>query len=372
MLGQHLTQHGRFRLRKHHFTRSLGVMAKDERREHLLLVLDNLIQVWNGWSANSDVRYITKTFEDAVNDALLVFGDGSIPGDMRALYARMDVLQEQWAAWNRKNETSGGKYPIPNSAFWKALESIEAARQAIIKPVRRNLETIVELTAQKVVDAQICRIYGFTDNGMPDGNPEPWKLQEERQNPGTHTDRARGWLPPWEKKSKTDEAKQVEIIERIQRTRAGKLKLLAAVAPESIEQLIQEGVSGKQICKMKKIDEASLAAYCQDHGLDAPNWAGESPNAMVGVHDYVPEDEVASVLSATERPSKPPMPELVTEEPMTLEQEIIEYHKQGTMTPAEIAAAVSCEGNEVSHQKVGKVIARWEKEPQAFETTEVG
>lgn len=346
-------------------------MAKDERREHLLLVLDNLVHVWNEWSGNSDVRYITKSFEDAVNDALLVFGDGSIPGDMRALHARMDILQEQWAAWNRKNEASGGKYPIPDSAFWKALESIETARQAIIKPVRRTLETIADLTAQKVPDVQICRIYGFTDSGMPDGNPETWKLQEERGKPGMHTDRSKGWLPPWEKKNQTDEAKQAEIIERIQRTRKGKLKLLAAVAPESIEQLIQEGVSGKQICKMKKIDEAGLATYCQDHGLGVPNWAGESPNAMVGVHDFVPEDEAASVLSQPETGIREPS-DAVPDGPMTLEQEIIEYHKQGTMTPAEIAAAVSCEGNEVSHQKVGKVIARWEKEPQAFETAEVG
>jgi hypothetical protein len=121
---------------------------------------------------------------------------------------------------------------------------------------------------------------------------------------------------------------------------------------------------------MKKIDEAELAAYCEDHGLIVPAWQGESPNAMVGVHDYVPEDEAASVLSVPDAPA-PDVVGLPVEGEMTLEQEIVMYHKLGTMSATEIAEAVSREGNEVSHQKVGKVIARWEREPAAFESAEV-
>jgi len=354
-------------------------MATNERRDHLLLVVHHILGVWNAWSANSDVRYITRNFEDAINDALLVFGDGSIPGDLRTLNARMDALREQWEAWNRKNESSGGKNPIPDNSFWKALESVEAACKAATQPIRRHLEAIGDLTAQKVTDPQICRMYGFTDTGMPDGVPELWKLQEERAAPGKHTGAGSGWIPPHERRRRSDEAKASEAVERIQRAREGKLRLIANVAPEPIEDLIRDGVSGKQICRMKKIEEADLAAYCDEKGLTQPLWQLAPANATQGLYDPTPEDEPAVVLSrAVDKPvlrRESPTPtegSIIGDEPMTLEQEIIEYHKLGTMTPAEIAAAVSSEGNEISHQKVGKVIARWEKEPEAFETTEVG
>ena len=354
-------------------------MPTDERRQHLLLCLDHLLSTWNEWSQNADVCYITEAFEQAMNDALGVFADGAIPGDMRGLNARMDVLREHWDAWNKQNEVSGGKNPIPNNAFWKALENVETGRQAIVKPVRRTLESIADLTTQKVPDAQICRIYGFTDDGTPRGNPQTWMLQEERAKPGKHT--GKGWLPPWEKQQRANAAKEAEIVERIKRQREGKLRLLAAVAPEPIEALIAQGVSGKQICRMKKIDEAALTAYCQDHGLDVPHWQGESPNAMVGVHDYVEEEEAATPASPPRRtiedyaePDETPTidaGEQVTEEPMTLEQEIVMYHKLGTMTPTEIAASVSREGSEISRQKVNAVVKRYEAEPSAFETVGV-
>lgn len=357
-------------------------MVTDERKDHLLLVLDHLVEVWNAWSANSDVRYITKAFEEAIDDAIFVFSDGSIPGDMRELNDRVAVLQEHWAAWNRKNEASGGKYPVPDNAFWKALESIEDARQAIIKPKRRNLETIEELTRQKVSDAQICRIYGFTDTGRPDGEPQLWQLQDERTTPGTHTDRSKGWLPPWEKIQRDEEERQREIVERIRRQRAGKIKLIAGVAPESIEDLIAQGVSGKQICKMKKIDQAELDAYCDKQRLTRPDWQGESANQMTGVHDFVaPEDEAASSLAIPSTPDDAEDADPLAEpfehaiaEPfegsMTLEQEIVMHHKLGTMTSDQIAEAVSREGNTVSATKVRKVINRYKQDPAAFETAE--
>lgn len=349
-------------------------MATDERRNHLLLVVENLIEAWNTWSADSDLRQITRAFVDAVIDCLTVFEDGSIPGDMRVMNDRVEVLREHWVAWNEQNENDGGKTPIPPNAVWKALEGIEAARQAIVKPVRRALESIADLTAQKVPDAQICRIYGFTDDGTPRGNPQTWMLQEERAKPGCHT--GKGWLPPWEKKQRDDAAKEAEIVERIKRQREGKLRLIASVAPEAIEDLIAQGVSGKQICRMKKIDEAALAAYCQDHGLTTPNWQGESPNAMVGVHDYVEEEEGQPAaggenLTDPEMEIPPPNASDVAEEPLTLEQEIVMYHKIGTMTPTEIATAVSTEGNEISRQKVNSVVKRYQQDPAAFDTVGV-
>lgn len=358
---------------------------KDERHDHLMLVVDSLLETWNQWSSLSDIRYLTKKFEEAVDDCLTVFEDGSIPGDIRAMNTCVDMLREQWTAWQDANETAGGTIPLPQNAFWKALENIEAARKTLEHPKRRVLESIADLTAQRVTDAQICRMYGFTDTGMPNGNPEVWKLSEERAKPGTHTDKSKGWLPPWERLAQAEEAKQQEIVERIKRTRESKMKLLEDVAKESIEDLIVQGVSGKQICLMKKIGENELVAYCDEHNLLAPNWLGESPNQMTGTHDYTQADEAAdtavidAIIAEGEAEAPPdaeetvarksPIVDVLEKGPMTLEQEIITYAGVG-MTHQDIAAAVSREGNEVSRQKVSAVLKRYEAEPEIFALVE--
>ncbi len=364
----------------------------NERRDHLLLVVDHLIETWNKWSSNPDTRYITKTFEDAVEECLFVFADGTIPGDLRTLHERMDVLQEHWQAWNQRNETSGGKYPIPGEEFWKAMKAMETARIAATRPVRRSLEPIAQLDALRPqpTDAQICRMYGFMDD---DGAPEIWKLQEERAEPGKHTGPDTGWMPPYERRQQAEEAQRQEIIERLTRQRDSKVKFLTAVAKESIEELVGTGVGGKQICNMKKIEREELEAYCDEHRLAIPEWESLSLNAVAADTDYEPEEEPAEALrlqpmkpparmamddygeseSESEIESEPVSPdaETVTEladGPMTLEQEIVMYHQAGGMDAKAIAAAVSRPGNEVNYQKVGKVIKRWEKDPTAFET----
>ena len=50
---------------------------------------------------------------------------------------------------------------------------------------------------------------------------------------------------------------------------------------------------------------------------------------------------------------------------MTVEQEIVFYHKEG-MTPSDIAEAMTTDDQKITPQKVGKVLARYKKEPQAF------
>ena len=337
-------------------------MTYDERRQHLLLSVDHLIDVWNAWTNNPDVRYITKTFEDAVDEVIGGFADGTIPGELRALHGQVQILSEHWNEWNKRNQASGGKYPLPGNAFWNVLESIDAAKQALARPVRKTLETIAQLDAlnPRPNDGQICRMYGFVDAG---GNPEIWKLQEERANPGKHTGPGTGWKPPHEARREAEEAAKRSSYERLKRQRESKLDFLTKAAPEPIEQLLAEGVSGKQICKMKKIDEGTLAEYCQEHGLTLPAWNSPLATNIKGdtEADYdEPQDPPAGAESVTE----------IDAEGLTLEQEIIEYHKLGTMMAADIATAVSRPGNEISHTKVRKIIKRYQEDPAAFVTND--
>ena len=358
-------------------------MSDKERRDHLLLVIDHLLDTWNAWSADSDVRYITRALEDAVNDCIAVFADGSIPGNMRQLTDCVLKVQRPWEAWQRKNEISGGKYPLPDNDFWQALGNIEAGRQQLQQPVRKALEPLAELVKMPGMSpAQVCRMYGFTSDGLNTGEPDLVMLQEELAEPGKHTGPGTGWKPPHERRRLQDESRQDSIVKRIKAQREGKMKLLTAVAKESIEELIAQGVCGKQICIMKKIDGAELENYCQTQGIPVPAWQHESANQTTGSFDQptdekyldslltdkaaVNADEPASVLKKSA--ANPGTPEDVTGsgEALTLEQEIVEYHKAG-LSAKEIAEAVSQPGNEISHQKVNKVLARYKEDPGAFD-----
>ena len=348
----------------------------DDRREHLLLVVDHLLATWNAWNADSDMRFLNKTFEDAIEDCLAVWAVDSIPGDLRTLHARVEELAPQWQAWNEKNERSGGRYPMPDQGFWRSLENIEAAREAAIRPVRRRLESIAQLDAEKVSPAQICKIYGFVTD---QGTPEYWKLDEERAHPGKHTGEGTGWMPPASRRDMERDTQRLAALERVKSQRETKMRLLTRVAKETIEELIATGVSGKQICKMKKLLQVDLETYCQEHNLELPEWEAASANSITAPTDYSEVDEddkdvIDTILEDADRPAVRDAVEGDIEEadggPMTLEQEIILYHQGGNMSAAEIASAVSTEGNPISFQKVTNVIKRFERDPSAFDTVE--
>ena len=284
----------------------------------------------------------------------------------------------QWTTWVEKYQTTPKAPAMPGNGFWKSLENVVAAKAAAIAPQERTLETIAQLDKQNVSDFQICKIYGFTDSGMPDGRPNLRMLQEERANPGTHTDRARGWLPPWERKRIGDQDRQGEIMARIHAQQESKMRVLTAVAPEPIEDLLLlDGISGKQICKMKKITRDDLSAYCRDHGLTLPTWDSLPANAIQGVHDAGEDVPRPKAESEPDRPFRPEVAPEGDEEdlpvddapagPLTLEQEVIVYHKQG-FSATEISEAVSTPDNEVSDQKVTAIVRRYKKNPEAFET----
>ena len=339
-------------------------MATNERRDELLLSVDNLLQVRKDWMAEADVRFITEQFELSVDAVLILFAEGGIPGDLRAMNELVVILASRWQEWCQKNENSGGKFPIPDNAFWKAVDAIAASRQVLLTPKKQTVESIADLTSQRVPDANICRIYGFTDTGTPFGNPITAMLREERANPGTHT--GEGWLPPWARKDKEDEAKREKAIEEVKRMQAGKLRLLTQIAKESIEDLVGQGVCGRQICRMKKIDESELNAYCDEHHVPLPEWEAEAANLTTGVHDAGQDEEETIVEESVAK-----VPDLNPDGSMTLEQEIIEYHKLGGLGADEIAAAVTSEDAPVSRQKVAAVIKRYKEDPAAFETADV-
>lgn len=358
-----------------------AVMDAAERREHLLMVVDHLTETHDAW-VKGEMTQLNEAFELATTDMLDVFQDGTIPGDLRDLNHRVDQFREQWQAWVELNSRRAVS-PIPGNGFWHAFEAVRAAREAARPKARPTLESIKSLKEQKVSDRQICKIYGWLD---PGGNPEIWKVQEELDDPGRHSTKIAGWLPPHERKRQESNDRQQRILDRIRADREAKLARAAAAAPEDFQELVESGVSARQIAKMKHLTVDEVFAECARLGIGRPRLEYDTPNAMKGQFDKEPGEEKSRILETVgQEPATLPAPavprtpdrsgvdidamldsaaELFAGEDdgdenqggaVTLEQEIAMLHQQGMGLEA-IKAAVSREGAPVDGRKISAVI----------------
>ena len=343
-----------------------------DRRAGLRAVLATLLEIWHRWRENSEVKFFTDAFQTATERTISVFSAGDIPGEMRNLFARVDTLREQFDVWVKSNALSDTKNPTPGNGFWAALEAIERELTTVASKSapRRNLETIATLQKQNVPDQQICKIYGFTDTGLPNGIPILSMLAEEIAKPGTHT--GPNWLPPHERRRHAEEqARQQAISEAI---RQCEVKAAAANrdAPESIEELLLlPGISGKQIARLKKISKDEFLAYCDQNGLLPPAWESPSANAIDGTFDKFQDDAQANAKAPATPAAVPPVP--ATPPPsaediaaMGTDEQIVTYHRAGFSTD-EIVQEISIETAPLSPQKVRAVIKRWKESPDSVE-----
>lgn len=326
----------------------------DERKTHLLLVVDRVLRVRDEWAA-SDVPYITEAWEEAMDDMAAVFSDGDLPGECRQMATHVNLLLGCWREWwdrNQRADLPRDKTPAPGPKFWGALSAVEDARdRARPQPVKR-LESVASLKALQppVGDQQICRIYGWRDEF---GHWETWKIEEELAEPGKHSTKDPKWCPPHEKRRQEAETAQRAAVARAKRSLAQKLERMTTPAPESIAMLVRQGVSAKQIAHMHKISIDEVMAHCDEQGIARPVEDYAGPNHTSGQYDRVqPEDKAEIDAVVAEGEAQPA--------PMTLEQEIVHYHKQA-MDPKAIAEAVGS-----TPAKVKAILKRWEEDPAAF------
>lgn len=133
-------------------------------------------------------------------------------------------------------------------------------------------ESIESLRTQGVADRQICLIYGFVDES---GAPEINKVAEELAKPGTHYN-AKKWVHPsqkridaviserWKERSKkVDDKAKVEPVNR--------------EAPETVEELLTQRVSSRQIAMMKGITVDEVRAIAANAGIPVDNEIPSSP-----------------------------------------------------------------------------------------------
>lgn len=382
-------------------------MAEPSRRKFLLDVVSNFFAARRAW-VETGPDHITRQLEEATNDLIDAWGEGDVPGELRRLERVVaNELRPAWEEFTDRANRTGDTRELPGQAFWAAVGSLERIEREARPQPRQIIETIAELTAQKVSDNQICEIYGWKDD---EGRPELWKLREERQNPGTHT---ADWISPAERRRREQEAKEEQIRERIRQREGQKLHRLTAPCKESLEELIEQGLSARQIAQMRRCTIEEVFAAADEAGLDRPPLEYESLNAQRGPMDPELSEEAARVYEpAPRRRSRPrkPLPQPVEEdageeageafddaetedydgltagdyadepaadaaagEPiagaLTIEQEILEYHRAG-LEPRDIAANVKEGGKSVGLRKVNAIIRRYQENPADFASAE--
>lgn len=340
-------------------------MSIDERRDHLLLVTDHLLTVQREW-VQSDTPYITEAVETAVDDAIDLWAHGPLPGDCRVLAGYFDRLAERWSEWRAIAAINPDANPVPKQSFWKVLEMIAEEREAKQPQGRKTLESVATLTAQKVPDRQICKIYGWLD---AKGNAELWKLEEERLKPGTHVNA--DYVAPHERARLAAEEARRTSIERIREQQERKVKNLTEPAPESLEDLVRQGLTSKQIARMRKTTVKQVEADCRAAGLDVPP---EKYDLQAAVPlDRAPTEAEERIdaarqarRDASEGDANDGDPDDSPGGAMTLEQEIVWHHSQG-MAPADIAKNVSGGDQKITVAKVRAVLKRFEEDPAGFD-----
>lgn len=351
----------------------------DERRSYLLDVTDNLLSVHANW-LDADTPYFTEELEKATLETIEVFGLGDIPGDLRDLARVVDELAAQWEKFRQAAEVSRDPHLLPRDGFWKQIEMMRDLREAARPKPTVELETIEQLEKQNVSDRQICLIYGWV-NG--DGSPQFDKLREERKKPGTHIND--DFIPPRERTRRQQEARQREIVEAIRAKQRKKLAVLTTPAKEAWPVLFEQGLSAKQLAKMKKVSLDDVYAKAVELGypkppLDydlrtpAPKKPDEKPTSEA--HDEPEQPEPTRNKGgrpkgsgkAKAQPRTPPKPlprrKMPDDEPEPLETDIgtleseIQTYVEAGMEPEGIAAAVSSPDAPVTVQQVQQILRK--------------
>lgn len=213
----------------------------------------------------AEVKVLTERVEDAWRELAEITGTDRIDDDAKALTLLIDGFLDELQRYQQSYAMSGGgRDPGGSQAMWQSWSDLLAGLQppqAYSQPL-----PIDEYRAQGLNDRQIAKAYEWKN---ADGSPATHMVIEEAAMPGTHYQPDQ-WVPAhvrrerariaeaWDRRSNR---RMITIADRqVQPSLAGK-------APESIEDLIRQKVSSKQIAKMKGVSQDTVKSLAADLGL---------------------------------------------------------------------------------------------------------
>ena len=344
-----------------------------ERTKQLLYAIFNVLENKRLW-VESDQTYITRDFEVSVDELIVTYREGEIPQSIKQMLPLVVVVKDGWTAWKERIADRVDPQEMPAMEFWAALEQLEQIHDDITNtrpPVR--IETIEELEKQKVNRQQICTIYGWVDS---DGTPQYHMIDEEKAEPGTHL--GESYRSPGDRRRELEDQRRKDGIKAINDRVKEKVLLSQQTCPESLVELIEQGVSIAQIKEMKRVSEEEVISEAQRNNLPVPQ-KEYSVRHLTGLHDQEPSETRQRVLDSigsepadaypgeaeTNFGEGPETIEVVSDE--SVESQIIRMHlaDEGTKNSS-IAKALSTEDHPVSVQRVNGVLRRYKKDPSQF------
>lgn len=239
-------------------------MSIEDRRTELLGAVEYLLVCHREWqeSAEDRLREDSELFE-ALNLVMALFADGDIPGNCRRLAGRVAEMDDPWQQWRTACAANPLRAPAqPGESFWRAIELLPGLVAEVYAPKIVRHASVAELVAQKVTPVQICRIWKLL---RPDGSPDFEKLEEEKAMPGTHT----AVNPLAARATAEAEALRTRVATAREKL-AAKQAAKRQAPPDSLEAIVAQGVSVKQIARMFHKPVAWVVEECQRLGIQPP------------------------------------------------------------------------------------------------------
>lgn len=249
----------------------------------------------------------------------------------------IDKFERVLAGWGEQLEIDSlNADPNGSVELWNAWQSIFAVKPPQIKRPD-SIKTLIEV--QNVPDRQIALQYGFAEVRM---------VREEYENPGTHYD-PKTWEPPHFRKAM--QAIESEWSERSKRYRVqSTVKKERRPAPETLDDLISQGVPGQQIARMKGITIDEVRDRADFLGLSLDGQAAAIPMNPVDRLAEIRKNEDAARARASESGKRGPHPEMEN-----LLERVSACAADG-MKPGEIANALRGEIPGLNGAKVAKML----------------
>lgn len=316
-----------------------------KRHDAMLHYVQEMLTEYAVWAEGTEETIV---LEDPFDNALLamfeVFEHGDIPANLRPLTRRVEDLATDYREY-RQQILDTGRTSLPPASMGAYIKDITALLFDVQQPDKPPLETIADFDRQKVSDRQIAIAYGwFKENGQPD---EPRVRKQRADNPNLEVEN------PHNAALRERQKRDQEAIERAIAKQRHREEVASKPAPESVEELLEQGVGAKQIADMKKMTVGELERYCYENGLDMPGTSSlESAAAEVAQEA---EDQRREFLDNTPTNQHESVDE-IEDEPiseLSLEEQIIDAAREGGLSHAEIAEML-----DISRQKVTAVLSR--------------
>lgn len=294
---------------------------------------------WRGGSSKGMSGKVAR----ALDELCSISNASQVDDDAKEIVMAVDRISTEFTAWAEAFDIAPESvHPTGTPDLWAAFRSAVAAT---VDVPRKLPEPIRELMEAGVSDQQICKIYGFL---LPDGSGDVAKLTEEKREPGTHFD-PETWVPPHRIRQLREINEQWES-----RSFSGHMPVENEQpkefrpAPESLDDLIAQGVDGPQIAKMKGMTVEQVEGYAAKLGLPLAGRIIRSPEKQ--------DDEAADLAKQRSELIPKSHPDI-----SDLENRILACAIDG-MKPADIATALQHDWPDLNWQKVSAIIKKLERE----------